>query len=429
MEKIDVLIIGSGGREHAIAWKISKSPLANKIFCAPGNPGIAEIAECVNIDPGEIESLCAFAREHKIGLTIVGPEDPLVNGIVDKFQSNDLKIFGPTKEAATLEGSKIFAKNLMRKHGIPTADYKVFDNFTTAEDYINSVEFPKVIKADGPAKGKGVFVCKTKTEALNSLQIIMNDKVFGQAGDKIIIEEFLEGKEVSILSFTDGKTIVMMDTAQDYKTIYDGNKGPNTGGMGAYSPTSFVTEKLYYEIEKQVLVPTIHAMKREGRPFKGLLYTGLMINSREPAVKVLEYNVRFGDPETQPLMLRMRNDLVSILMATINETLDSIDIQWDPRPAVCVVLASKGYPGKYETGKEIKNLNTLDGSGDVQVFHAGTEAKDGNIYSKGGRVLNITAMGSDMTDARRKVYDAVKRIQFEGAYWRKDIALSSTTET
>ena len=423
MKKIDILIIGSGGREHAIAWKISKSPLANKIFCAPGNPGISKIAECINIEPEDIESLCTFAKERKIGLTIVGPEDPLVNGIVDKFQSNDLKIFGPTKDAAELEGSKVFAKNLMRKHGIPTAEYKVFDNYEIAHDYINSVTFPRVIKADGLAKGKGVFVCKTKTEALDSLKMIMDDKIFGQAGNKIIIEEFLEGEEVSILSFTDGKTIVMMDTAQDYKAIYDGNKGPNTGGMGAYSPTSIVTEKLYYEIQKQVLVPTIHAMKREGRLFKGLLYTGLMISPREPFVKVLEYNVRFGDPETQPLMMRMQNDLVSILLATINETLDKIDIQWDPRPAVCVVLASKGYPGKYEIGKEINGLNKLENSDDVHAFHAGTETKNGNIFSKGGRVLNITSMGSDMEDARKKAYEAVEQIHFEGAYWRKDIAL------
>lgn len=422
MKNTDVLIIGSGGREHSIAWKVSKSPLVNKIFCTPGNPGIAEIAECIDIDPEDIESLCKFAEDRKIGLTIVGPEDPLINGIADKFLSKNLRIFGPTQDAAALEGSKAFAKNLMRKHGIPTAEFKVFDDYNSAVHYVKSIEYPIVIKADGPAKGKGVFICKTKKESLDSINKIMKDRVFGQSGNKIIIEEFLEGKEVSILSFTDGKTILIMETAQDHKAIYDGGKGPNTGGMGAYSPTSIVTDKLYYEIEKQILIPTIHAMKREGRPFKGLLYAGLIVSLYEPKVKVLEFNVRFGDPETQPLMMRMQNDLVPILLATIDETLDGVDIQWDPRPSVCVVVASKGYPDKYETGKEINGLDKVKNLNDVFVFHAGTEAKNGKIVTKGGRVLNVTSIGNDIKDARKKAYKAIEQINFEGAYWRKDIA-------
>ena len=423
MKKINVLIIGSGGREHALTWKISQSPLINQIYCAPGNPGIARIAECVNIEPNDIDSLLGFAMEKKINLTIVGPEDPLVNGIVDKFQTHNLKIFGPTAKAAALEGSKVFAKDLMRKHGIPTAEFKVFDDYDSAIHYTKSAICPIVVKADGLAKGKGVFVCKTNKEAIEAVNMIMKKKIFGFAGDKVVIEEFLEGHEVSILSFTDSKTILVMETAQDHKAIYDGDKGPNTGGMGAYSPTPTVKNSLYDEIEKQVLVPIVHAMKKEGHPFKGLLYAGLIVSLYEPKVKVLEFNVRFGDPETQPLMMRLKNDIVPIFLATINETLNDISVEWDPRPSVCIVAASKGYPDKYETGKTIKGLDSLQNLEDVLVFHAGTKNKNNNIVTNGGRVLGITSIGKDIQDSRKKAYDALKKIEFEGAYWRNDIAL------
>lgn len=422
MNKINVLIIGSGGREHALTWKISKSPLVNRIFCAPGNPGMAEIAECVNIDIVDIESLYNFANEKNIGLTIVGPEDPLVNGIVDKFQSGNLKIFGPSMKAATLEGSKVFSKNLMKKHGIPTGEYMVFKDLYSAINHVKSIKTPVVIKADGLAKGKGVFVCKTEKEAIDSLNLIMKDRIFGPAGDKVIVEEFLEGKEVSIFALTDSKTILILESAQDHKAVFNDDKGPNTGGMGAYSPSPIVTPNLSYEIEKHVLVPAVHAMKKEGRPFKGLLYAGLIVNPHEIRVKLLEFNVRFGDPETQPIMMRMQTDLMAVLLAATEGKLDSIEMQWDSRPSVCVVVASKGYPDKYETGKEIFGLDNLKNLDDVQVFHAGTEEKNGKIFTKGGRVLNVTAIGNDIIEAQKKVYEATAQISFDGAYYRTDIA-------
>lgn len=419
---VDVLIIGSGGREHAITWKVSRSPMVDKIFCAPGNPGMSELAECVDIAPDDNDALLDFAIKQKIGLTIVGPEDPLVNGIVDQFQSANLKIFGPSSAAAALEGSKVFSKNLMRKHGIPTAEYRVFDDYNAAANYVGVIQRPVVVKADGLAKGKGVFVCKTNKDALRAVDITMKERLFGGAGEKIIVEEFLEGREISILSFTDGKTILPMETAQDHKTIYDGGKGPNTGGMGAYSPARNISDTLLYEIEKQVLVPVIHAMKRERRPFKGLLYAGLIAHLHEPKIKVLEFNVRFGDPETQPLMMRMQNDLVPILLGTIDETLDEVEVRWDTRPSVSVVAASGGYPDTYETGKAISGLTDASGAEDVVVFHAGTKEIDGKIVTNGGRVLNVTSIGDNVADARKKAYDTLDQISFEGSYWRRDIA-------
>ncbi len=419
---MDVLIIGNGGREHAITWKVAQSPEVNTVFCAPGNPGICEIAQSVDILPEDINGLCQFAKDKNIGLTIVGPETPLVDGIVDLFQENNLTIFGPRKMAAELEGSKVFSKNFMRKHGIPTAKFRVFDDFQSAARYVEFIAVPVVIKANGLAKGKGAIICKTNEEAISTLKSLMQDKIFGSAGEKVIVEEFLEGQEVSVLSITDGKSILVLETAQDYKAAYDQNKGPNTGGMGAYSPTTILTDKLYREIEKQVLVPTIHAMKREGRPFKGLLYTGLMVNLHEPKVNVLEYNVRFGDPETQPLMMRLKSDIVPLMLASINGTIGNCNIEWDPRPSVCVVAASNGYPEKYETDKEISGIDKVKEMDDVILFQAGTKKNNGKIATNGGRVLNITSIGDDIESARSKAYKAIEQVSFDGIFWRNDIA-------
>ncbi len=422
MKNLNVLIIGSGGREHALAWKIAKSPMVKKLFCAPGNPGMAEIAECVNIDPLDIDSLLEFAKNSQIGLTIVGPEDPLTLGIVDKFQDEGLLIFGPNKKAAILEGSKVFAKNLMKKHGIPTADYMEFDDYNAALNYVKAATSAIVVKADGLAKGKGVTVCQTREEAIDAVNLIMKDKVFGEAGNKVVIEEFIDGTEVSVMAITDGKTILTLETAQDHKAIYNGDKGPNTGGMGAYSPAPDVTEKLSYDIEKQVLVPMVHAMKKEGCPFNGLLYAGLMLGKPDPKIKVLEFNVRFGDPETQPLMARIKSDLVPVLLAASKNELDKACIEWDSRPSVSVVVASNGYPDKYETGKEITGIDKLKDSEDITVFHSGTKIINDKIVTNGGRVLSVTSLGDDIKDAKSRAYNALKEISFDGAYWRTDIA-------
>ena len=422
MKKINILILGSGGREHSLAWKIAKSPKLNKLYCIPGNPGMEEIGECVNIDIKDIESLIKFAKNSEVELTIVGPEDPLVDGIVDRFQKENLIIFGPNKKASILEGSKVYSKNLMRKHGIPTGEFKIFEDHDLALNYLNIVKLPIVIKADGLAKGKGVFVCKTIEEATNSVRLIMKDRVFGAAGDKIVIEEFLEGREVSILAFTDSKTILAMEMAQDHKAVYDGGKGPNTGGMGAFSPAPALNDRIYYDIEKHVLVPTIHAMNCEGRPYKGLLYAGLMINTHEAKIKVLEYNVRFGDPETQTLMVRMESDIVPILLATVNGTLDQVELIWNQEPSVCVVMTAEGYPNKYETGEEISGLENVKKFEEIEVFHAGTKRGNGTLLTNGGRVLNVTAKGNNINDAQKNAYEAVEQISFNGAFFRKDIA-------
>ena len=415
-----VLVIGSGGREHSLVWKIAQSPQVSKVFCAPGNPGISEIAECVNIASDRIDLLCGFALKKKIGLTIVGPEYPLADGIVDKFGKHNLNIFGPSKEAAILETSKVFSKSLMRKHGIPTADFRYFDDHKQARSYVLSKGAPIVIKADGLSKGKGVFVCRTEDEALRAIDSIMKDRIFGDAGDKVLIEDCLAGEEVSILAFTDGKTIIPMESSQDHKTIYDGDKGPNTGGMGAYSPVPLMTDELYRRVEKEILVPTIHAMNREERPYKGVLYVGLMITSFGP--KVLEFNVRFGDPEAQVLFVRMKSDIVPIMLASISGKLDTADLEWSSQASVCVVMVSNGYPGDYAKGKDITGLDLLKDQDDIQVFHAGTKFEDGKVVTSGGRVLNVVACGDDIKEAQRKAYDAVNKISFEGAYYRKDIA-------
>jgi phosphoribosylamine--glycine ligase len=414
-----VLLVGSGGREHALAWKIAQSPLIKKIYCAPGNPGIATIAECVDIETKNIEGLYHFAVRQKIDLTVVGPEDPLMAGIVDKFTEGHLRIFGPNKRAAIIEGSKVFAKNLMRKHGIPTADFKIFDDLKQAKKHVTTCDFPLIIKADGLAMGKGVFVCKTVEEANKHLDTIMKERLFGQAGNRVVIEEFLTGEEASILAITDGKTIATLSSAQDHKAVYDGDKGPNTGGMGAYSPVPFITESLQYFIEENILVPIIHAMKKEDRPYKGVIYAGLMITSAGP--KVLEFNARFGDPETQVLLMRMKSDLVPVLTATINDTLEDTEIIWHEEASLCVVIASKGYPEIYEKGVPISGLDTLKSLQNIQVFHSGTAVKDETIVTNGGRVLGVASLGKDLQEAQRNVYEAIKNVSFAGAHYRKDI--------
>jgi phosphoribosylamine--glycine ligase len=415
-----VLVIGGGGREHSLVWKIAKSPEVSKIFCAPGNPGISEIAECIDITADQTNLLCEFAAKEDIGLTVVGPEAPLVDGIVDVFSKHNLKVFGPDQKAAILEDSKVFSKLLLRKHGIPTADFKCFDDHSQARHYVLSRGAPIVVKADGLSKGKGVFVCKTNDEALQAIDSIMKDRVFGNAGDQVVIEECLIGEEVSLLAFTDGRTIVPMESSQDHKTVYDGDEGPNTGGMGAYSPVPIMTSELYREVEKNILVPTVHAMNKEGRPYKGVIYIGLMITFAGPMV--LEFNVRFGDPEAQVILTRMKSDIVPIMLATISGGLDNVDLEWFPQASVCVVMAAGGYPGQYDNGKEIKGVDSLKNQEGISVFHAGTKSENGKIVTNGGRVLNVAACGEDIKEAQKKVYEAVSKISFDGAHYRRDIA-------
>ena len=415
-----VLVIGGGGREHSLVWKIAQSPEVSKIFCAPGNPGISELAECIDITADQTSLLCEFAVEEDIELTVVGPEAPLVDGIVDVFSKHNLKVFGPDQKAAILEDSKVFSKLLLRKHGIPTADFKCFDDHSQARHYVLSRGAPIVVKADGLSKGKGVFVCKTNDEALLAIDSIMKDRVFGNAGDQVVIEECLIGEEVSLLAFTDGRTIVPMESSQDHKTVYDGDEGPNTGGMGAYSPVPIMTSELYRGVEKNILVPTVHAMNKEGRPYKGVIYIGLMITSAGPMV--LEFNVRFGDPEAQVILTRMKSDIVPIMLATISGDLDNVDLEWLPQASVCVVMASGGYPGQYDNGKEIKGLDSLKNQEGISVFHAGTKSENEKIVTNGGRVLNVVACGRDIKEAQKKVYEAVSKISFDGAHYRRDIA-------
>jgi phosphoribosylamine--glycine ligase len=417
---MNVLVIGGGGREHSLVWKIAQSPHVSKIFCAPGNPGISELAECIDIAADQTNLLCEFAVKENIGLTVVGPEAPLVDGIVDVFSKHNLKVFGPDQKAAILEDSKVFSKLLLRKHGIPTAGFKCFDDHRQARHYVLSRGAPIVVKADGLSKGKGVFVCKTNDEALQAIDSIMKDRVFGNAGDQVVIEECLIGEEISLLAFTDGRTIVPMESSQDHKTVYDGDKGPNTGGMGAYSPVPIMTPELYRKVEKDILVPTVHAMNKEGRPYKGIIYIGLMITSSGPMV--LEFNVRFGDPEAQVILTRMKSDIVPIMLATISGGLDNVELEWLPQASVCVVMASGGYPGQYNNGKEIKGLDSLKNKEGISIFHAGTKSENEKIVTNGGRVLNVVACGEDIKEAQKKVYEAVSKISFEGAHYRRDIA-------
>lgn len=417
-----VLVIGGGGREHALAWKISLSKLVKKLYAAPGNAGIAQVAECVNIKADDIDKLLDFAAKNKIDLTVVGPEAPLMKGIVDRFQEAGLKIFGPSKAAAELEGSKIFCKDLLRKNAIPTAAYKVFDNPADAREYIAQVGMPIVIKADGLAAGKGVVVCLHPEIAEKTISEMMEKRVFGDAGRRIIVEECLNGQELSVLAISDGETIAVLEPAQDYKRVFDGDKGPNTGGMGSYSPVPFVTPAIMDKVVSEVLVPTIHSMKKAGRPYQGVLYAGLMLTPK--GIKVLEFNCRFGDPETQPLMMRLKSDLVEALLATAERRLSHLaPLEWYDQPAVAVIMASKGYPGSYQTGLPIKGLESVKSGDSLQVFHSGTALADKQVVTTGGRVLAVTARAKDITAARQKVYDNIGLINFDGAFCRKDIAI------
>ena len=414
-----ILIVGSGGREHAIAWKVSQSPKAEKIYCAPGNAGIEEYAECVPIGAMEFEKLAAFAKEKEIDLTVVGMDDPLVGGIVDVFEKEGLRVFGPRKNAAVLEGSKAFSKDLMKKYGIPTAAYENFDDPDKALAYLETAEFPIVLKADGLALGKGVLICNTLEEAKDGVREIMLDKHFGAAGNRMVIEEFMTGREVSVLSFVDGKTIKCMTSAQDHKRALDGDQGLNTGGMGTFSPSPFYTPEIDEFCQKHIYQPTVDAMAAEGRPFKGVIFFGLMLTEKGP--KVLEYNARFGDPEAQVVLPRMKNDIVDVFEACIDGTLDQIDLQFEDNAAVCVVLASGGYPVSYEKGFPIEGLENLKGRDGVYVFHAGTRKENGRFVTNGGRVPGVTATGPDLKAARANAYEAVKQVTFEKAYCRSDI--------
>ena len=414
-----VLIVGSGGREHAIAWKIAKSEKVDKIYCAPGNAGISEFAECVSIGAMEFDKLVAFAKEKEIDLTVVGMDDPLVGGIVDEFEKAGLRVFGPRKNAAILEGSKAFSKDLMKKYNIPTAAYENFNTPEAALEYLENAEYPIVLKADGLALGKGVLICNTKEEAKEGVKTLMMDKQFGDAGNTIVIEEFMTGREVSVLSYVDGNTIKIMTSAQDHKRAKDGDQGLNTGGMGTFSPSPFYTAEVDEFCKKYIYQPTVDAMKAEGRTFKGIIFFGLMLTDKGP--KVLEYNARFGDPETQVVLPRMKNDIVDVFEACIDGTLDKIDLQFEDNAAVCVVLASDGYPEHYEKGFKIDGLDNFKGKEDYFVFHAGTRFDGDDIVTNGGRVLGVVAKGDDLKTARANAYEATKLVNFQNKYMRNDI--------
>lgn len=414
-----ILVLGSGGREHALVWKLLQSPKVDDIYCAPGNAGIGEIASCINIAADDVEGLLEFSEQEGIGLTVVGPEGPLTKGIVDRFEERGLRIFGPSGKGAALEGSKVFTKDLMAKYNIPTGSYKVFTDRDEAVKYIKEIGAPVVVKADGLAAGKGVIVARSEQEAIDAIDLIMVDRAFGEAGNSVLIEEFLTGEEASFIAFTDGKTVLPLPTSQDHKAIYDGDRGANTGGMGAYSPAPVVTEELHRQIMERVMLPTVNAMASEGRPYKGMLYAGLMIDNG--VAKALEFNCRFGDPEAQPLLMRMQTDLVDVMEAVVDERLGEIRLDIDPRPAVCVVMASGGYPGTYDKGKVIKGLKQAEEKAQVKVFHSGTQLQSGELVTSGGRVLGVTAMGATLDKAIRAAYGAVELISWDDCYFRKDI--------
>lgn len=414
-----VLIVGSGGREHALAWKVAQSPRVDKIYCAPGNAGIAEYAECVPITAMEFDKLAAFAKEQAVDLTIVGMDDPLVGGIVDAFEAQGLRVFGPRKNAAILEGSKAFSKDLMKKYQIPTAAYETFDSAEAALAYLETADFPIVLKADGLALGKGVLICQNLDEAKEGVKEIMTDKKFGSAGNRLVVEEFMTGREVSVLSFVDGKTIKTMTSAQDHKRAGDGDTGLNTGGMGTFSPSPFYTDEVDDFCKKYIYQATVDAMAKEGREFKGIIFFGLMLTEKGP--RVLEYNARFGDPEAQVVLPRMKNDLVDVCEACIDGKLDETDLQFEDNAAVCVVLASEGYPVKYEKGFPIRGLENFKDKEGYYVFHAGTKFDGDTIVTNGGRVLGVTAKGENLKAARANAYEAVKWIDFDNKYYRHDI--------
>lgn len=422
-----VLVVGGGGREHALVWKIRQSPRVSEVFVAPGNAGTAKEATNVDIAATDVDAIVEFAKQYEIDLTVVGPEAPLVAGLVDALEEAGLKAFGPSAAAAELEGSKVFCKNLLHTADIPTASYQTFRTGDDAARYINdrysdpSEPVPVVVKADGLAAGKGVIVCETRSDALEAIDRIAGQKEFGAAGNELIIEERLMGQEASVLAITDGETIITLPAAQDHKPAYDGDTGPNTGGMGAYCPTPIVDEAMYEKIESDVLVPVVHAMKRARKPFKGVLYAGLMLTAAGP--KVLEFNVRFGDPECQPLLMRLKTDLVDILEAAVEGKLSELPpLEWDERPSLCVVMASEGYPGSYEKGREITGLDDADMLDNVKVFHAGTSTEDGKVVNSGGRVLGVTAIGASVSAAKLQAYKAVQKIRWKGAWCRKDIS-------
>ena len=414
-----ILVIGGGGREHALVWKLMQSDKVDTVFCAPGNAGIGKIATCVNIAVGDISGLLNFALKEQVNLTVVGPEEPLTKGIVDVFQENGLRIFGPDCKGAVLEGSKVFTKDFLRNHRIPSAQYGTFNTRGPAKKFIKTIGVPCVVKADGLAAGKGVIIALTVTEAEQAVDLIMKDKAFGAAGNHVVIEEFLTGEEASFIAFTDGQTVLPLPSSQDHKAIYEGDQGPNTGGMGAYSPAPVMTEALTQRVMDEVMLPTIRGMAAAGRPYKGMLYAGLMIDNDR--INVLEFNCRFGDPECQPLLIRLQSDLVDIFNACIDGTLDKIQLVIDPRPTVCVVMASEGYPGKYVTGKAITGLQKAAKVEGVEVFHSGTAVKGRQTVTSGGRVLGVTAIGETIQEAVNRAYKAVHAIQWPGCYFRGDI--------
>ena len=418
---MNVLLVGSGGREHAIVWKLLQSEKIDKLYCAPGNAGISEDAICVPIGAMEFDKLIAFAKENAIDLTVIGMDDPLVGGIVDAFEAEGLRVFGPRKNAAIIEGSKAFSKELMKKYGIPTANYETFDNYDAAVAYVKDQDMPIVLKADGLALGKGVIICNTLMEALDGLKEIMVDKKFGASGNKVVIEEFLTGQEISVLSFCDGKTVKPMVSAQDHKRALDGDKGLNTGGMGTFSPSRIYTDEIAEECMKTIFQPTVDAMAKEGREFKGVLYFGLMLT--EKGMRVIEYNARFGDPEAQVVLPRLKTDLIDVMEHCIDGTLDEIDVEWSNNAAVCVILASGGYPQSYEKGYEITGLDYVKGTNDLIAFHAGTALKDGKFVTNGGRVLGITGIGKTLDEAIVKAYKGVLLVDFEKKHFRKDIGV------
>ena len=417
---MDVLLIGSGGREHALAWKLAQSKNLDKLYVAPGNAGTATCGENVPIPATEVDKLVEFARQHDVGLVVVGPEAPLAAGVVDTMGEAGVKAFGPSAAAAQLEADKAFAKQLMRASAISTAEGRIFERFSDAKAYIASRDEAVVVKAAGLAQGKGVMVCDDPADGILAAEKIMVDKIFGSAGDKVVVEDKLLGEEASILAFVDGRNIYVMESSQDHKPVGDGDTGPNTGGMGAYSPAPVVTEDMMDKITREILVPVVDGMNRNGTPYRGILYAGLMITSAGP--RVLEFNVRFGDPETQPILMRLKSDLLEVCLAVCDRKLDQVTLRWDQRPAVCVVMASGGYPAAYEKGKKIAGLREAEQLGNVVVFHAGTKKQNGDIVTNGGRVLGVTALGEGIAQAKERAYRAVDRIKFEGAYYRRDIA-------
>lgn len=414
-----VLLIGSGGREHALAWKLASSPRVTGLFCAPGNPGIGQVADLVPIGVMEFEKIEKFVKQNGIELVVIGPEDPLAGGLADRIEGMGVKVFGPSKLAAQLEGDKWFAKELMRHQAVPTAEARAFIDAESASEYVRTRGVGVVIKAAGLAKGKGVSVCHRTADALEAIDKIMKQRVFGDAGSRVVIEELLTGPEVSILAFVDRKNIYVMETSQDHKPVEDGDVGPMTGGMGAYTPTPAVNDAMLSQIERDILVPVLDGLSREGIQYKGVLYAGLMLTSAGP--KVLEFNCRFGDPETQPLMMRLQSDLLEVMLAVAEGRLDQIELKWDPRPSLCVVATSKGYPGSYPTGIPISGLNDAETVKDVKVFHSGTARREGKVVTDGGRVLAVTALGDTIADAQKHAYQAMGKIHFDGMHFRKDI--------